>query len=70
MDKLQEIINERPSFHRSETEIDRSFEPGESLLPPKAAKKLATDSELTCYGIGKEVLAFIADHIDGNRPER
>lgn len=67
MDKLQQIINERPGFHRGETEIDRAFDPSESLLPREAAAKL-TSAGLTCYGIGPEVLSFIADSIsEGSR---
>jgi len=67
MDKLQEIIHERPSFHRSETEIDRCFDPSESLLPHEAAAKL-TSAGLTCYGIGPDVLSFIADTVrEGSR---
>lgn len=67
MDKLQQIIHERPSFHRSETEIDRSFEASESLLPHEAAAKLIS-AGLTCYGIGPDVLSFIADTIrEGSR---
>jgi predicted O-methyltransferase YrrM len=62
MDKLQQIIHERPSFHRSETEIDRSFDPSESLLPREAAAKLAS-VELTCYGLGSDVLSFIAESV-------
>ncbi|MEO5562359.1 MAG: class I SAM-dependent methyltransferase [Chitinophagaceae bacterium] len=62
MDKLEMIINERPAFHRGETEIDRPFALGESLLSSKTAEKLAAN-ELTCYGIGKDVLSFIADNI-------
>jgi Methyltransferase domain len=62
MDKLQEIINERPMFHRGETEIDRPFAKGESLLSTSTIEKLEND-ELTCYGIGKDVLSFIADNI-------
>jgi hypothetical protein len=62
MSKLQEIINERPMFHRGETEINRSFAKSESLLSGSTVEKLNTN-ELTCYGIGKDVLNFIADNI-------
>jgi Methyltransferase domain len=62
MDKLQEIINERPMFHRGETEIDRPFLKGESMLSNNTIEKLEKEA-LTCYGIGKDVLAFIADNI-------
>lgn len=60
--KLQEIIHERPRFHRRETEIDRSFDPRESLLSSKAAAKVAS-AGLTCYGIGQDALSFIADSV-------
>jgi hypothetical protein len=67
MDKLQQIIHERPSFHRRETEIDRSFDPSESLLPYDSAAQLATQG-LTCYGIESDVLAFIAETVhEGSR---
>jgi hypothetical protein len=62
MDKLQTIINERPGFHRGETEIDRPFTHGESLLSSRTIEKLV-NTELTCYGIGKDVLSFIAENI-------
>lgn len=62
MDKLRQIIEERPDFHRRETEIDRSFDPSESLLPHEDALKL-TSGGLTCYGIGPDVLSYIADAV-------
>ena len=62
MDKLQEIINERPMFHRGETEIDRPFLKGESMLSNNTIEKLEKEG-LTCYGIGKDVLLFIADNV-------
>lgn len=62
MDQLQIILSERPAFHRSETEINRPFSPSESLLPAKIANQLASPS-LTCYGIGSDVLSFIAESI-------
>lgn len=62
MDKLEIIINERPMFHKGETEIKRSFDETESLLSAKEIKRL-NDTSLTCYGIGNEVLRFIASNI-------
>jgi predicted O-methyltransferase YrrM len=62
MDELQRIIEERPNFHRRETEIERSFDPSESLLPHEDALKL-TSGGLTCYGIGADVLSFLADAV-------
>ena len=49
-------------FHRGETEIDRPFLKGESLLSTSTIQQLEKD-ELTCYGIDKEVLLFIAGNI-------
>ena len=62
MDRLEQIIRERPRFHKSETEIERAFDPSESLLPPQTAAQLAS-GELTCYGIEAEVLSFIGERI-------
>lgn len=67
MGKLQQIIRERPNFHRGETEIDRPLDPSESLLSPEHAARLAS-GELACYGIEPEVLSFIADNVgEGSR---
>ena len=57
---LEQVISARPNFHASETEVQRSFQPSESLLPVGDARKLAS-AGLTCYGVEKEVLRFIAD---------
>jgi hypothetical protein len=67
MKKLQGILNERPNFHRAETEIVRAFDPAESFLPRKAAAHLSS-AGLTCYGLEPEVLSFIADSVgEGSR---
>ncbi len=66
MNKLQQIILERPAFHRGETEIERAFDPSESLLPQKTAAQLVSCG-FTCYGIGTDVLSFIADSVDQNQ---
>ena len=67
MELLEQIISTRPGFHASETEVQRGFEPSESLLSEADARKLAT-SELTCYGIEEDVLRFIADNVQmGNK---
>jgi predicted O-methyltransferase YrrM len=64
---LERVISTRPSFHASETEVQRTFAPGESFLPEAEARKLAA-SGLTCYGIGEDVLRFIADSVgEGSR---
>jgi predicted O-methyltransferase YrrM len=62
MDKLQALINERPMFHKGETEISRPFTTAESLLSEKEIQKLS-ENTLTCYGIGKDVLEFIAKQV-------
>lgn len=62
MDLLEKIISTRPSFHASETEVQRTFAPSESLLPESQARKLAA-AGLTCYGIEESVLRFIARHV-------
>ena len=63
MDKLQMVIKSRPMFHRGETEISRSFDAAESLLSGKQVAQL-NNNELTCYGIGEDVLGFIAGSIN------
>jgi predicted O-methyltransferase YrrM len=65
LESLKRIIRQRPSFHDRETEIARSFEPRESFLDPSLARKLAS-SGLTCYGIGRQVLEFIAHTVTPN----
>jgi hypothetical protein len=67
MNPLQKILQERPSFHRGETEISREFSAAESFLPPDEFKSLST-SGLMCHGIEPEVLSFIAESVkDGSR---
>lgn len=63
MNRLQEILAERPSFHKSETEIDRKFDISESLLSKKDAEKVVSSSS-TCYGLQAEVLSFIAEVVN------
>jgi predicted O-methyltransferase YrrM len=62
MNTLDIILNERPMFHKGETEINRPFTKQESLLSAKEIEKL-NEPGFTCYGIGKEVLSFIADNV-------
>ncbi|MGE0528845.1 MAG: hypothetical protein AB7P49_17405, partial [Bdellovibrionales bacterium] len=67
MEVLERIISTRPSFHAGETEIQRAFEPSESFLPEAEAQKLGATGR-TCYGIGADVLRFIADSVkEGNK---
>lgn len=64
---LERILQERPAFHRGETEVLRSFDPEESLLSRKTATDLSSD-QFTCYGIGTDVMRFLADHLgEGSR---
>lgn len=62
MELLDRVISTKPRFHASETEVQRAFEPGESLLPEDLARQLAS-AQLTCYGIEEGVLRFIAENV-------
>ena len=64
-DKLQMIINEKPHFHQGETEIGRQFENSESLLSSREIDDIK-NGHLRCYGIGREVLSFIAENTNEN----
>jgi predicted O-methyltransferase YrrM len=67
MELLERILSTRPNFHSGETEVQRPFQPSESLLPEFEARRLAS-SGLTCYGIGEDVLRFLADSVgDGSK---
>jgi hypothetical protein len=64
---LEQVITTRPKFHANETEIQRSFDLGESLLPEAQARGLAS-SGLTCWGIEEDVLRFLAESVgEGQR---
>ena len=63
MDLIKVMLAERPTFHCGETEINRNFDPGESLLPRKKAEKLALQ-QLGCYGISADVAHFIRDTVN------
>jgi len=60
---LERILSERPDFHALETEIEHAFDPAESVLPRKEALRLS-GSDLTCYGIGADVLRFVASEVN------
>lgn len=62
IDLLQLILSERPNFHRSETEVARTFLACESLLLEEAAMKLAKGDQ-TCYGLDREVLLYIYEQL-------
>jgi predicted O-methyltransferase YrrM len=59
MDRLEELIAARPRFHEAETEVKRPFDASESFLPASEASRIQS-AELAHYGIGEEVLRFIA----------
>ncbi|MEO6230500.1 MAG: class I SAM-dependent methyltransferase [Ferruginibacter sp.] len=63
MDLLQTLLNERPRFHKGETEIQRHFAQSETMLSSKEMKRLEQD-ELTCYGVEKEVLSFLYRRVE------
>ena len=62
MELLKKILAERPAFHRSETEVQRSFDPAESYLSRQAATKL-TQQKQACYGIERKVALFLWDEV-------
>jgi predicted O-methyltransferase YrrM len=62
MEQLERVLSARPNFHSGETEVQRPFQPSESLLPEVEARRLAS-SESVCYGIEEEVLRFLADSV-------
>jgi len=62
---IDDIIREKPKFHRGETEISRAFVKKESFLPQNTVKDLI-DNNLSCYGIGEAVAHFINNSIDQN----
>lgn len=62
MKKIEEIIERRPQFHSRETEIRHPICSNESFLGDEAFAKVSR-SDLTCYGIGPDVLRFIAENV-------
>jgi predicted O-methyltransferase YrrM len=65
MTTIEKLMADRPTFHRSETEIDRSFQPNESRLAPQTAEQFAAGGA-TCYAVAPEVLRFLADSVSAN----
>jgi len=59
---IERLLADRPAFHRTETEIHRSFQPSESCLPPEIAKQFSSGGN-ACYAIDPEVLRFLADSV-------
>ena len=65
MKLIDSILNERPAFHCAETEIHRAFDPSESFLSHREAKRLTSQgSESVCYSVGRDVAYFIADSVN------
>lgn len=62
MELIDVILEERPAFHRGETEVDRSFRPSESFLSRRHAERLVSQ-EPACYGISRGVAYFIRDSV-------
>jgi hypothetical protein len=62
MNQIKRLIAERPRFHQNETEVQRSFAPNESLLPAAVSAELSVTG-LSDYGVGDDVLWFIAEHV-------
>jgi hypothetical protein len=62
MSAIERLLADRPAFHRSETEIHRSFQASESCLPPAMANQFASGGS-ACYAIQPEVLRFFADSV-------
>ena len=62
---IERLLTERPTFHRGETEIDRSFQATESYLRPAITKQCASSGNV-CYGLEPEVLRFLAGSASSN----
>jgi Methyltransferase domain len=60
--RLSAIIDGDLRCHRGETEINRSVDPVESILPREVVEELNSD-KLVYHGIHPEVLAFIFDSV-------
>ena len=58
MKQIDELLQERPAFHSSETEIARSFELSESFLIREKAEHIAQQGSV-CYGIGSDLAHFL-----------
>lgn len=63
MSLLEQILKERPKFHKGETEIKREFSAEESLLDRHYVEKLAR-RESICWGIDEEVARFIYNSVN------
>ncbi len=58
MGLLEEVLDERPKFHRGDVEVRRAFGPEETLLERELAETVAS-REAVCWGIDRDVAAFI-----------
>jgi len=63
MELLEKILAERPAFHRSETEVQRDFDPAESYLSRQTAAQL-TQQKRACYGIEQAVALFLWNEVE------
>jgi hypothetical protein len=59
---LDEILAERPAFHRGEVEVQRPFDASESMLERGLAESVAK-RESVCWGIDPAVAHFIFDSL-------
>lgn len=62
---IEKLLADRPAFHRSETEIHRSFRPSESCLPLAVAEQFASGAN-ACYAVEPDVLRFFADSVSSS----
>ena len=60
---LDRIFEEKPEFHKGETEVQRSVELSESLLPTEAAARLLnTDSAF--YGVSRDIADYLVQVVE------
>jgi predicted O-methyltransferase YrrM len=62
---ISKIFQERPQFHRGETEVNRTFSPEETCLSSAKVAALAS-GKAACYGIDLAVGRFIASNVDAS----
>jgi predicted O-methyltransferase YrrM len=65
MTTVEKLLADKPTFHRVETEIDRSFQANESCLAPQIAEQFASGG-VACYALAPEVLHFLADSVSAS----
>jgi predicted O-methyltransferase YrrM len=62
MDLIEKILADRPTFHRGETEISRTFNSTETFLPRELAQQLGSGTAI-CHGIEPEVVRYLAGKV-------